>query len=117
MSESYNKFKPIILKALRGNTESYAFDLKNSLGSAYVISGTVTLTVKRNKNDSTALFTATIADSANGNIWSQGRLVAVISAAQSATLPEVSYFDIQQNVGGVITTLPAGRILAYDTPD
>jgi hypothetical protein len=117
MSESFNKFKPVTIKALRGNSESYAFDLKNSAGSAYVISGTVTLTVKRNKNDTTALFTASITDGANGNIWAQGRLVAIITAAQSATLPDAAYFDIKQDVGGVITTLPAGRIVAYDTPD
>jgi hypothetical protein len=44
-------------------------------------------------------------------------LVAIITAAQSATLPDAAYFDIKQDVGGVITTLPAGRIVAYDTPD
>jgi hypothetical protein len=49
MSESFNKFKPVTIKALRGNSESYAFDLKNSAGSAYVISGTVTLTVNEIK--------------------------------------------------------------------
>lgn len=117
MTDIFNKFKPVKLNALRGNTEAYAFDLKNSSGSAYQISGTVTFTVKRNKNDSVALFTATIVDSANGNNWAAGRLVILITAAQSATLPDVSYFDVKQDASSVITTLPAGRIVAYDTPD
>lgn len=117
MTESYNKFKPITLKALRGNTEAYSFDLKNSDGSAYIISGTVTLTIKKNKNDTTALYTVAITDSSNGNVWSQGRLVIVIPAGTTATLPDSSYFDVKQDVSGVITTLPAGRISSYDTPD
>lgn len=115
-NETFTKFKPVKLKILRGNDETFIFNLKNSSGSAFVVSGTVVLTVKLNKNDTTSIFTKSISDSSEGNIWVSGKLVLVIPNATTEILPDNCYFDIKQTNGGIVTTLVAGVISSFDTP-
>lgn len=115
-NEKFNKFKTVKLKVLKGDDEVFIFSLKNSSGSAFAISGTVELTIKENVGDSTTIYTKTITDSTEGNIWVSGKLVLVIPSSETVDLPSVSYFDIKQTNSGIKTTLVSGIITAIETP-
>lgn len=94
------------LKFMRGDTQQLNVTL-NANGAPVNLEGhTFRAQIRPERNSSTisASFTCTVPNPTNGQI------VAVLSATNSALLPDgVLYWDFEQTNGGVVTTLMSGK--------
>ena len=95
------------LKFVRGDTQDFTITVTEDGTTPRNLTGyTFRAQIRASKDSSTIAgeFACTVATPASGVV----RLV--LSAASSAALPdEVLYWDFEQTVGGVVTTLLAGK--------
>jgi stress response protein SCP2 len=94
------------LKFMRGDTQQLNITL-NANGSPVNLEGysfSAQIRTERNSPTVSASFICTVPNPANGQV------VAVLSAVNSALLPDgVLFWDFEQTNGGVVTTLMAGK--------
>ncbi len=95
------------LKFVRGDTQDFTITVTEDGTTPRNLTGyTFRAQIRASKDSSTIAgeFACTVATPASGVV----RLV--LSAAASAALPdEILYWDFEQTVGGVVTTLLAGK--------
>ena len=107
---STTKFESTDLNCYRGDRELYTFTVTSG-GSAYNLAGyTIVATGRASEDDSTSLFSITIADATNGSSFATGVVVLVIPAATTAALPNELMYDIQATSGSIVTTIAKGKI-------
>jgi stress response protein SCP2 len=94
------------LKFMRGDTQQLNITI-NVNGTPVNLEGytfRAQIRTERNSGSIAASFTCTIPNPANGQV------LAFLSAANSALLPDgVLFWDFEQTVGGVVTTLMTGK--------
>ena len=101
------------INVYQGDDRNYTFNVVDSAGAAvdYSSAGAVVLTVKTTIDDTSALFTSSATDSANGNNWASGIIVIAITDAQSALLTQDSVYDLEvTDSGGLVTTVCYGVV-------
>lgn len=116
---STTKFQETNLEAYRGDRESYTFTVTSG-GSAYNLTGyTIKAIARVNPDDGYALFDTTsttgmaITDSSGGNSFATGIVILVITAAVTAILPPICYYDLQATSGSTVTTIARGKITTH----
>ena len=95
------------IKIMRGDTEVFNITVTDSAGSPVNLTGDVfTSQIRYNRDDSSvaAAFTCVVTNAAAGTV------TLTLSSATTATLNAgISYWDLQRNDSGVVTTIVAGK--------
>jgi hypothetical protein len=94
------------LKFLRGDTQQLNIALKANGAPVDLEGYTFRAQIRPERNSTTiaANFACSVTDAGNGQV------VALLNATESALLPDgVLFWDFEQTVGGVVTTLMAGK--------
>lgn len=113
-----DKFDNTDLEAFRGDTEIYSFSVTANGAALNLLGYSIVSQIRDFPGSSEVLFnsysSSNIVDSSNGNNFTQGIVLLSIPAANTATLPEVAYYDMQGTLGSIVKTLAAGRIISKE---
>lgn len=99
------------INVYQGDDRDYRFTMTAN-GVPFNVSGAtgVTLSVKQNITDSTALFESTATDGNNGNNFATGVLVFTITKAQSALLVRNGVYEVRLTLASKDKTVVFGDI-------
>lgn len=105
-----SKFDKTILKAYRGDDESYRFIVELENTAFDISTYQIYATARQDIDSPDALFEIQILDNANGSDFANGVFVLVVPNATTDALPSLCNFDIEARLGGTKTTLVSGEI-------
>lgn len=96
------------IRAMQGDDETYTFNVTDSSGAAVDLTGATSFTgTIRDEIGGNSL--ATLTYNAGGTTLGSGVVAMDLAEADSAVLPEVTYYDVQySNAGGQKKTLVWG---------
>ena len=95
MKKQYTKFEAIILKAFRGNRESYEFDVILNKLPYDLRDYDVSVQVKKTEKATANYLDAVITNGTVGNDFLNGKVVLVINPVVTDTFPSICFFEIK----------------------
>ena len=102
--------RQVFIEAFQGDDETYTFNVKDSSGTAVDLTGATSFTgTVRDKIGGSSL--ATFSYNSGASTLASGVVAMDLANADTLTLPEIAYYDVQYtNVGGQKKTLAYGVI-------